>query len=89
MDAADMNTKGAFALSFAIITQAIEDWKDLEAKNAARCDDNKGDRGAYSYKDIEKFFLSEWCDVILYAHGIKITGRDIVRMLKKEEKKAG
>ena len=89
MDAADMNTKGAFALSFAIITQAVEDWRDLEKRNTARIDDSRGDRGAYSYKDIEKFFLSEWCDVILYAHGIKITGRDIVRMLKNEEMKAG
>ena len=54
-------------LSFAIITQAIEDYKEC-MENGRPTD------------EIEEFFLSEWCDVLL--KNMTLTGTDILRFLK-------
>jgi hypothetical protein len=54
-------------LGFAIITQAVEDYKEYK-------------RNGYPTDEIEEFLLSEWCNVLL--ENMKLTGEDILRFLQ-------
>ena len=56
-------------LSFAIIDQAIQDYRMLKAEGL-------------STVEIENFFKSEWCDFLLL--NINLTGLDILMQLESE-----
>ena len=56
-------------LSFAIIDQAVQDYRMLKAEGL-------------STLELEKFFKSEWCDWLLL--NMKLTGLDILMQLESE-----
>ena len=65
-------------LMLAIVWQAMEDYRYLKEHGLEFIDEYGV--GASKY-EIEHFFKSEWCDYLLDS--IHITGKDILRMLKK------
>ena len=56
-------------LSFAIIDQAIQDYRKLKSEGLSTI-------------EVEKFFKSEWCDWLLL--NMKLTGLDILMQLESE-----
>ena len=56
-------------LSFAIIDQAIQDYRKLKSEGLPTI-------------EVEKFFKSEWCDFLLL--NMKLTGLDILMQLESE-----
>ena len=56
-------------LSFAIIDQAIQDYRMRKAEGL-------------STTELENFFKSEWCDFLLL--NLKLTGLDILMQLESE-----
>lgn len=67
------------ALAMAIIGQGIKDYLRLKKAGVEEivCDD----RATVSKREVEKFFRSEWCDVLL--NDMKLTGEDILRYLDR------
>lgn len=62
-----------------IFEQAIEDYKELKQKNVVQ---NKDNSSAYSIKDIECFFSSKWCTMLLEMINSDITGKDILHKVQ-------
>lgn len=65
---------------FAIIEEAVEDYKFLKENDLDEIE--LYDRSRISKREIEKFFRSEWCDLLLAS--MKFTGEDILRYLNRE-----
>lgn len=69
---------GYVRLAFAIVTQAVKDYK----KAAKRLMKNHSNKEAYDeILELERFFRSEWCDFLLQG---KMTGEYILSKLNKE-----
>lgn len=62
-------------LASRIFEQAVSDYRELKRKG--RLEVKSHYRGDYSIKEIETFFQSSWCAVLLDLMGINITGSDI------------
>lgn len=77
--------RGLNALAFAIVEQAVEDYKFLLGKEIDRWffDDINLE---ISKKELEKFFQSELCDALLSSNKIGVDGRSILRLLKAMER---
>ena len=62
-------------LASKVFEQAVSDYRELKQKGRAEIKSSY--RGNYSIKEIEAFFQSSWCAVLLDLMGINITGSDI------------
>ena len=67
-------------LAFAIIINAIDDYRFLKEIGASKVD--LIDEGVISKEEIEDFFHSDWCDFLL--SNMNLTGKDILRYLDRE-----
>lgn len=67
-----MKYKNMNVLAFAIILQAIEDYRT--AKKEFAPDEE--------IEELEEFFTGEWCEFLLT--NTKVTGREILELLKNE-----
>ena len=72
--------KNMNALGLAIIEGAIKDYKLLKELGVDKLHFKEG--GTISKKEIESFFRSEWCDILLL--NLKVTGEDILYYLNRE-----
>lgn len=63
-----------------IIEQAIEDYRELKKQKIEKVKRN-GD--AYSLKDIEHFFKSNWCDYLLESVHSKLKGKDVLKKISE------
>lgn len=68
-------------LASRIFEQAVSDYRELKTKGRAEI--KSGYRGNYSIKEIETFFQSSWCAVLLDLMGINITGSDIPMIINQ------
>ena len=66
-------------LALGILLRAIEDYKLLKEYDCTRLVVKNG--GVISSEELEEFFNSRWCDVLLDSIS-ELTGRDILKMLK-------
>ena len=66
----------------AIIKQAVDDFRDLRRRKAAEIRVSKTD--TYSVEELERFFASDWCRLILHGCGIGTTGNRILNHLRAE-----
>lgn len=66
-------------LGLAIVTQAVEDYKLLQEMGLDSY--NFFDEGNINKKEIESFFRSEWCNLLL--EDMPFTGIDILEYLNK------
>lgn len=66
-------------LAFAIIINAIDDYRFLKEIGASKVD--LIDEGVISKEEIEDFFHSDWCDFLLL--NMNLTGKDILRYLDR------
>lgn len=62
-------------LASRIFEQAVNDYCELKKRGKSEIKSNY--RGNYSINEIETFFQSSWCAVLLDLMGINITGPDI------------
>lgn len=85
MDDYEITTYSAKELAEAVLVQAIEDWKELEEKGKTYIS-HKAD-GSFSLQEIEAFFNSRWCEIILESLRIKMSGQDFISMLRKQKEK--
>lgn len=67
-------------LAYAIVEQAVEDYKLLLSEGRGRAFDYKTRSYVYK-KEIERFFNSEWCDILLFD--FPHSGEDILRELQR------
>lgn len=67
-------------LAFDIVEQAVSDYKLLLESGMDSL--NLLDEGCISKAEIESFFHSEWCDILLL--NLKVTGEDILYYLNRE-----
>lgn len=65
----------------AVFEQAIEDYKTLKSKGILK----KVEEGqAYSIREIENFFKSNWSSRLLEAINIELKGEDILKKVKSQ-----
>ena len=74
------NANNINALGLAIIKRAVKDYKLLKERGVDVLYFKIG--GTISKKEIESFFRSEWCDILL--SNMKVTGEDILDYLNRE-----
>lgn len=70
-------------LCTAIIRQAAEDYRELNAKGEDKIIHK--DEGEYSKAEIEEFFRGNWCRTMLRGLGFRINGINLLRQLKSEK----
>ena len=63
-----------------IFEQAIDDYRELRRKNIRS---NKSDDTYYSIKDIEAFFGGDWCYKLLELTGVRFSGEDILKSIRR------
>lgn len=75
----NLSAEDAVQIFAAIILQAVDDYRSLIKKKKSSAKDKNS--GAYSLKEIEQFFLSEWGEAII-QDGLRLslmTGSDFLR----------
>ena len=70
-----MNESGINNLRIAILGRAITDYRDV-------LQGIKGDDNLCNKKELEKFFNSEYFNVLYYD--VKYSGKDIINIIRKE-----
>lgn len=68
-------------LVYAILAQALFDYRTLRLNNLFKSKDSKG---TCSIQELETFFTGSWCQGLLDILNTKMTGTDILQTLKKE-----
>ena len=79
-----MNENGIALLCSAIVEQAVLDYRDLRRLGVE--EHKKGSDGEYSISELESFFRSKYCKLLLQGADSKIDdGVLILRKLKSEQ----
>ena len=81
MDKSFKNVENFRALGYAIITQAVEDYKFLLNE---RILSYGGNRSRFTQNELRKFFKGAWCNELLYMIGCDMSGEEIMATVKRE-----
>lgn len=86
---------GEFDLALEIVSRAVMDWRLLIRAKAwkkklyhAQGGNDRLPSYRVNFKELRRFFKSEWCDNLLVSTGASITAEKILKVLERELEEA-